>query len=273
MSSLDADLDLALDATRRAGALVLRWFRQDPEVRHKEPGFGQPVTDADIAADRFLHETLLGARPDYGWLSEETTDRPARLDRRRVWVVDPIDGTRSFIAGRPEFSISVGLVEDGRPVVGVVMNPATDEVYWAVRGSGAWGGNASGGPAERLAVRGDVAGERTLLASRSDLRHGIIAPILEALGPVWRAEGLGSTAWKMASVAAGKADAFVATGPRSEWDVCAGSLLLELAGGHATDSRGRPFHFNRERTGYRGAVATGGPFHEALIGAIAAGSG
>jgi myo-inositol-1(or 4)-monophosphatase len=95
-------------------------------------------------------------------------------------------------------------------------------------------------------------------------------PVVTALGePAWRVEGIGSTAWKMACVAAGRADAFVARGPRSEWDVCAGSLIVEMAGGRSTDLRDRPFHFNRARTGMRGTVATNGHFHQALIEAIA----
>src|SRR5262249_17965162 len=107
-------------------------FRAETEVRFKSPD--QPVTDADLAADRILHEMLLGARPEYGWLSEETRDSPERLGRERLWVVDPIDGTNSFVLGIPEFAVSIGLVDRGRPVIGVVYNPATDELYHAVAG-------------------------------------------------------------------------------------------------------------------------------------------
>ena len=247
----------------------MRWFGTEPHVHHKSPD--QPVTEADLAADRLLRETLLRARPSYGWLSEETADDNARLDRTRVWVVDPIDGTRSFIAGRPEFSISVGLVENGQPVVGVVLNPALDEVYWAVRGAGAWGATA-GGPARLLCVRSGDDDAPTLVASRSEMWAGDIEPILAALPRDWQVELLGSTAFKMARIAAGRGDAFISRGPKSEWDVCAGALLVELAGGRATDLEGRTFRFNRRRTERRGTVAAAARFHEPLLAAIRAAS-
>lgn len=267
MNDHDADLELALDATRRAGRLVMRWFGHNPEVYHKAPD--QPVTPADLAADELLRKTLLAARPTYGWLSEETADDPRRLGRSRVWIVDPIDGTRSFIAGRPEFAISVGLAENGEAVVGVVMNPATDEVYWAVRGGSAWGATGSG-TSRTLSVSINAQAEATLLASRSDIRHGEIAPVLEHLPDRWRLEGLGSTAYKMARIAAGHGDAFLSRGPRSEWDVCAGGLLVELAGGRSTDLEGRPFRFNRRRTGRRGVLASTGRDHDRLLDAVTA---
>ena len=124
MTALDyaADLELALRAARAAGEVVMPWFRAGAEVRFKSPD--QPVTEADLAADRLLQEILLGERPDYGWLSEETRDTPARLGKERLWVVDPIDGTNSFVQGRAEFAISIALVDRRRAVVGVVYNPA-----------------------------------------------------------------------------------------------------------------------------------------------------
>src|SRR5512135_2883144 len=123
------DVALAAAAALEAGRAAMSRFGSDLVVTHKAPD--QPLTEADLEANRILHERLVGARPDYGWLSEETADDPERLERERVWIVDPIDGTRSFIAGRPEFSISVGVVERGRPMVGVVLNPATGELYAA----------------------------------------------------------------------------------------------------------------------------------------------
>lgn len=118
----EQDLVLALDAARAAAEVVRSYIGRNLGVRHKSPD--QPLTEADLAADRLLRERLLAARPDYGWLSEETADSEERLGRQSVWIVDPIDGTRSFIAGRPEFSISVGLAVNGTPRVGVIVNPA-----------------------------------------------------------------------------------------------------------------------------------------------------
>jgi len=266
LSDRGADLDLAIDAARRAGALVMRWFRTNLEVRHKGPG--QPVTDADIAADVLLRDMLTAARPTYGWLSEETPDAPDRLGRQRIWLVDSIDGTRSFIAGRAEFSISIGLVEDGIPVLGVVLNPATDEVYWAVRGAGAWGATGTGSDVQ-LRVR--TGGERAVLvASRTEIQRGELDDLMRCApgGRDWRVEGLGSTAYKLAHVAAGGADAFVSQGPKSEWDVCAGALLVEMAGGSVTDIAGQPFRYNQPDPAVSGVLATSGPLHQALVFAI-----
>jgi myo-inositol-1(or 4)-monophosphatase len=122
-------------AARAAGVEVMKWFRTDLEVILKSPD--QPVTKADLASDAILKRMLLDSRPEYGWLSEETADTADRLSREYVWMVDPIDGTRSFIAGRPEFTISIGLAQNGVPVLGVVFNPSTDELYTASAGAGA----------------------------------------------------------------------------------------------------------------------------------------
>jgi myo-inositol-1(or 4)-monophosphatase len=266
LSDPERDLDLAIDAARRAGKLVMRWFRTNLEVRHKGPG--QPVTDADIAADVLLREILTAARPTYGWLSEETTDTPDRLGCQRIWLVDSIDGTRSFIAGRAEFSISIGLVEDGIPVLGVVLNPATDEVYWAVRGADARG--APGDGTERLLRVREGDAKAVMVASRTEIQRGELDNLVRcAPGErAWQLEGLGSTAYKLARVAAGGADAFVSHRPKSEWDVCAGALLVEMAGGRTTDIAGQPFRYNKPDPAVSGVLATSGPLHQALVVAI-----
>src|SRR5687768_16122139 len=157
------DLELAIRAARAAGEAVMPSFGGGVEVRYKGPE--QPVTDADLAADRVLREMLTGARPEYGWLSEETKDSPDRLSRERLWVVDPIDGTNSFVEGYPEFAVSIGLVERGRAVVGVVFNPATDELYHAMAGGGAF---RDGAPI-RVSATADAAAVRTVLASRWEI--------------------------------------------------------------------------------------------------------
>jgi len=262
MASYAADLELAVRAVGEAGEAVLRWFGTDLEVTHKAPD--QPLTAADLEADRILHERLLADRPGYGWLSEETADHPDRLQRDRVWIVDPIDGTRSFIARRPEFAISVGLVERGRVVLGVVSNPAVAELFWAVAGSGAF--LARAGSAEHR-LRVTSAGEaRSLLASRSELRTGEFAAFREA----WTLLPVGSTAYKLARVAEGVGSAFISRGPKSEWDVCAGALLVQEAGGVVTDLDGQPLGFNRADP-YVHGIAAGEPgAHSALLEAVAA---
>src|SRR5690606_5222703 len=162
-------------AARAAGDVVMRRFGGEHEVTYKEPD--QPLTAADLEADALLRTRLLGARPDYGWLSEETEDAPDRHRRHRVWIVDPLDGTRSYIAGRPEFAVSIGLAEDGRAVLGVVYNPATGELFYAERGGGAWLET----PARPAAVRRRVTTQSTedqavLLASRSEIAAGEFDP-------------------------------------------------------------------------------------------------
>ncbi|HKJ93390.1 MAG TPA: 3'(2'),5'-bisphosphate nucleotidase CysQ [Longimicrobiales bacterium] len=263
-----ADLELALRATGRAAAVVMEWFRTDLDVRHKEPG--QPVTAADLTADRMLREDLAGARPDYGWLSEETADGPDRLARSRVWVVDPVDGTRSFVEGEPEFALSVGLSEDGAVVVGVVCNPAAGKLYWAVRGGGAYVAElAHGAPRNqrRLAVPVAVRRPLTLLASRHEVADGELRPFLER---GWRLAPTGSTAYKLARLAAGDGDVFLSRGPKSEWDVCAGALLVQEAGGSVSDLRGEPFRYNRRDPAVYGVLATAAGLHAEVLAVVAA---
>lgn len=279
-----ADLAQAIVAAQRAGNEVMRAFGGPQEVVEKAPG--QPVTPADLAADRLLRAELLGASPGYGWLSEETADRPDRLAAERVWIVDPIDGTRSFIAGRPEFAISIGLAESGRVVVGVVLNPATGELCWATSGGGAYlaqlpranaGQRALVAPDQlpeprRLVVSArTLAEEVVLFASRSELAAGEFEPWGGAAGEVgrWRIEPVGSTAYKLVRIAAGAGDIFLSRGPKSEWDICAGALIVTEAGGRVTDLRGEAFLYNRPSPNLHGVLATNGLVHDELLAFVA----
>lgn len=262
-TALDADLELAIAAAREAGRVIMRTFGSDPEVRHKSPD--QPVTDADLAADALLADRLRAARPGYGWLSEETIDRPERLARDRVWIVDPIDGTRSFIAGYPDFAVSIGLAESGAALLGVVHNPARDELFWAIRGGGAHrvrGGESGTGATERLRIGDPATGARPmLLASRSEIGRGE----LDELGREHEILELGSTAYKLAALAAGSGDGVLSRGPKSEWDVAAAALLVQEAGGVVTDVDGAPLRYNRPDPYIRGLVAAGPALHAALL--------
>jgi myo-inositol-1(or 4)-monophosphatase len=247
------DLALAIRAAREAGAIVMRTFRTEQRVTHKSPD--QPLTEADLAADAALKRTLLNSRPEYGWLSEETADNPERLGKRFVWIVDPIDGTRSYVAGHPEFAISIGLVENQRALLGVVYNPATEEMFVGLRGEGARLVNG-----KTLRVRRD-ASSRALVASRSEIKGGELEPFAMNFDIV----PTGSTAYKLAKVAAGEAEAFVSRGPKSEWDVCAGVLLVEEAGGRATDLKGREITYNQPHTDIYGIVASNSAVHSELV--------
>jgi myo-inositol-1(or 4)-monophosphatase len=250
-----SELELAVGAAREAGDLVLRYFRQDTPVEYKSED--QPVTEADVRADALLRERLIGARPGYGWLSEETKDAPDRLRRDRVWIVDPIDGTNSFILGIPEYVVSIALARHGRVEVGVVYNPSTDELFHAVRGGGAFRNG------ERIRVSGSVG---SLLASRSDLQSGEFDPLRDS----WTPTPLGSTAYKMVKVADGTGAAYVSRGAKSEWDVAAADLIVEEAGGIATDAAGYPLRYNRPEPFLEGMIAAAPATHPELTRRVAA---
>ena len=196
---------------------------------------GDPLTEADLAVDRVLRSIL--PSPGEGWLSEETADDPARLDRRRCWVVDPIDGTREFVQGIPEWCISIGLVEDGVPVAGGILNPATGE---RVVGSLETGVTVNGNSVPPLEDR-TLAGAR-VYASRSEVGRGEWARFDEA---PFEVVPCGSVAYKLALVAAGLCDATWTLVPKHEWDVAAGAALVRAAGLTVIHADGREPRFNR----------------------------
>ncbi len=207
-----------------------------------------PVTDVDLAVDRFLRPRLEALFPA-AWLSEETIDEPGRLQVDRVWVVDPIDGTRSLIEGSGQFCISVALVECGLPVLGVVANPSSGERFYGCRGAGAFDGAG-----QRLQVSQPAPGARLrLLVSATELRRGLWHDI----GGEFEIAARSSLAYKLALVASGDVDATLTPWPRSEWDAAAGHLLVELAGGDACDIGGQPLRYNRPAPIFDGIAAGG----------------
>lgn len=230
------DLVRARQALAQAMQMAREYAMRGVRVEHK-PG-GGPVTDADRAVDRLLRETL----PDGGdgWLSEESEDGPARLERRRVWVVDPIDGTRAFVAGRDDYSISIGLLVDRVPVLGAVGCPGRG---LTVIGGLGFGVDIEAANGDGLDWRDAPPGLPRVLASRSEMRRG-----------EWqRHEGraalqpLGSVALQLALVAAGAADATWTRNPKHEWDVAAGAALVAAAGGEVWLPRGGHLLWNRAR--------------------------
>lgn len=259
------ELTASIDAAREAGRLILQFFGDDYHVRNKgeDPKAGKlsgkalrsadydPVTSADEAADAHLRETLSGAFPQHGWLSEETADSPTRLDKTSVWIVDPIDGTKEFLEGIPEFAVSIALVEDGEPTVAVLFNPAADEMYSAVKG----GGTFLNGSRVFCSECQDL-GEASLIVSRSEKARGevdTLEPYLRKVKPV------GSVAYKLAVVAAGAADLNVSVQPKNEWDVCGGDLLVREAGGQMVDLDGQLRRYNQADPLIRGGLAAGNP--------------
>ena len=133
---MNAELSLAKEAAVNAGELILNYYKADYEIRDK--GYQNPVTTADHASDKLLKDTLTKAYPEYGWLSEETVDSMDRLSKSRIWIVDPIDGTKEFIHGTDEFVVSIGLVENGSPVLGVIYNPVKEEIFYSSKGGGSY---------------------------------------------------------------------------------------------------------------------------------------
>ncbi|PYV13202.1 MAG: 3'(2'),5'-bisphosphate nucleotidase CysQ [Acidobacteria bacterium] len=237
-------MKFAVDAVRRAGAAILSYFRGSYELKEKSKG--NPVTSADLAADALLREAFARDFPEDGWLSEETADSADRLARQRVWVVDPLDGTKEFVRGRPEFATSVALVEGGAPRLAVVYNPARDELFTAEEGKGAW----QGATRLRVSTRARLEGAH-ILASRSEVSARFLGPLRD-LATV---ESIGSVAYKLALVAAGRGDLTLSVRPKSEWDLAAGVLLVGEAGGIATDVAGDPMLFNRPEPRIAGVLA------------------
>lgn len=223
---------------------------------------GDPVTEADRAADAVLREVL--QRSGEGWLSEESADDSSRLRHGRVWVVDPIDGTREFVEGIPEWCISIALLQDGLPVAGGIYNPATREL---VAGSLETGVTYNGEPAT-VRDPGSLVGAE-VLASRSETRRGEWGRWADAGFSV---EPCGSVAYKMALVAAGRADATWTLVPKSEWDVAGGAALVRAAGGRVVLADGTEPPFNQEKPRFPNFVAAGRRTTESIL-ALVGGSG
>ena len=208
-----------------------------------------PVTEADRALDTVLRKELL--RDGEGWLSEESVDDPIRLQRSRVWVVDPLDGTREFVKGIPEFCVSIGFVENGRPVAGGIYNPATDETFLGSIDSGVTYNGKPSQPSQRKSLDGAL-----VLASRSEVKRGEWKPFENA---VLKIRPMGSVAYKLALVSAGLADITFTLTPKNEWDVVAGVALVQSAGGFVSTLEKTDLIANRRDPLLSGLLATG-PF-------------
>ena len=235
---MNSDLSIAKTAAIEAGGIILNYYKADSEIKDK--GYHNPVTTADNAADTRLKEILTETRPEYGWLSEETVDSHKRLKKERVWIVDPLDGTKEFIEGVPHFVVSVALVENGNPIVGVLYNPVTAETFTAAKGEGA----ELNGEKIQCATKDNV-GNMVILNSRSETRRGLWAPYDGTFGEL---RAIGSVAYKLGLTAAGKADIFASLRPKNEWDICAGNCIINEAGGKLIDLKGNRVVFNREKT-------------------------
>jgi myo-inositol-1(or 4)-monophosphatase len=235
---VEDDLKLIIEAAQEAGALARHIRHTGLEVEYKADD-NTPVTNADLAADRLLTERLRSARPDYGWLSEETADDDHRLSCRRLFVVDPIDGTRAFLKDRPWWSVAIAVIEDGLPVAGAVFAPELDELYAAALGQGATRNGQPIRPSEVATLEESrMAGDPVVFAHWS---------WPTPWPPSMRVEQRSSTAYRMCAVAAGDFDAAVAPVRKSDWDVAAGDLIAREAGCFVGDHNGDAFRYNQAR--------------------------
>ena len=235
---MNSDYKLAIEASIEAGKIIMKYYLNEYEV--KEKSYQNPVTTADREADFYLKSVLTKARPNYGWLSEETADTSNRLDKEMVWIVDPLDGTKEFIEGIPHFVVSVALVKNGEPIIGVLHNPVTKDIFHAIKGSGTFLNDK----VHNCTIK-DSTLDMVILNSRSETRKGLWEPYklqFKELKPI------GSVAYKMGLTAVGDADIFATLRPKNEWDICAGTCLINESGGKVIDLNGEALTFNNKKT-------------------------
>ena len=251
------DLDLIIAAARRAGAKAQAL--RDAGLTTDMKADRTPVSNADLAVDALLKAELGDARPDYGWLSEETADEPERLGRRRVFVVDPIDGTRSFVRHKPWWGVSIAVVEAGRSIAGVFYAPDRDELYQARLGGGARMNGLTLQCGDRTALE-----DCAMLADAQMMRH----PAWPEPWPAMRVESRNSIAYRLCSVASGEFDATLALSRKSEWDLAAAGLIATEAGCVVSDHTGARFAYNRVAPTVRSLVCAAPILHELILGRV-----
>jgi myo-inositol-1(or 4)-monophosphatase len=242
------DRDLLIGAAEEAGRIARRFWRKKPETWAK-PGEAGPVTEADLAIDAMLKAELCAARPDYGWLSEETPDDPVRLAHDRCFIIDPIDGTRAFIEGDTSFAHALAVAECGRVIAGVVYLPEKDALYAAtVDGAATLNGRAISATSPARTEGATVLTSSATMAPQN--WKGAVPPPVQR---VFRA----SFAWRLCLVAEGRFDAALTLRPSWEWDIAAGDLIARRAGATVSDRTGAALVFNRPDPRADGVIAAG----------------
>jgi myo-inositol-1(or 4)-monophosphatase len=240
-------------AVREAGALALGFFRKSPKQWAK--GHASVVSEADLAVDQFLRQRLGGAMPEFGWLSEETEDDQSRLSAEHVWIVDPIDGTRAYLAGQSDWTVSVALASAGRPVLAALYAPVTQELFLAQAGQGA---TLNGEPILTSQANG-LAGARAAAPKR------FLQQLADHDPRVVAVPRIGSLALRLARVAQGQVDICIVGGNSHDWDLAAADLLVHEAGGLLTTLVGETIVYNRFGLVHRALVAAGRSRHSLLI--------
>lgn len=241
-------LDDIAEIVAEAGRIALGRCGTDYQRWEKEPG--HPVCDVDLMVDTFLRDQLIALEPEAGWLSEETADESDRIERRRVWVVDPIDGTRDYLRGRPGWAVSVALAEDRAIRYGVLAAPARGEIWTAERGRGAW----RNGEALRVSGRSDFVGARVPADSLPRIDRDLVM-----------VPKPNSIALRIALVASGEADLLATLRWGREWDIAAAALIAEEAGAKVTGALGQPLTFNSPDGAAFGMLACTPAIHEAAV--------
>lgn len=249
-----AVFDGLIDCVREAGRIALSYFGNAPRSTLKPDGTS--VSEADLAVDTYLRDALGAIDSAYGWLSEETGDDPSRLACRRVWIVDPIDGTRAFLKNRAEWTVCAALVEDGAPIMAAVYNPAKQEYFHAARKGGAFLNGA------RIQVPDPVSLEHCRLAASATLFRSERWP---EPWPDMKTVWVNSIAYRLALVAAGKCDGTVSMSGKSDWDIAAADLIVREAGGLVTTHDAQGFVYNRPHPRHDSVVSAGPALHTQLI--------
>ena len=266
-TEIDAEalIEPLMQAAREAGDIALGYFRHGERTRanveHKAGG--SPVTEADLLVDNFLEKRLREIVPDAAWLSEEIADSPARLGRNLVLIVDPIDGTRGFSNGDPQWAVSIALAHAGRPIAGIVHAPALEETYTAVRGGGARRNGKTIGVSSRKSLD-----EATLAGPQ-----GFVASVRNAGAAIVALPKMASLALRLVFIAAGRIDAGLVGDKSYDWDIAAADLILNEAGGRLTDLDGNEPRYNCETPRHAALVAAPAAFHAELVNTARRGKG
>lgn len=266
----ERELNVALQLAREAGACLLEYYGKTLRVEHKTDGIEEePVTQADRAANELIVKRLREEFPNDGILAEESVDTPARLEKKRVWIIDPLDGTNGFIARNGDFAVQIGLALEGESVLGVVYQPLPDVLQWAVRGRGAWIERAGFEMVTaRVSEESDIEVMR-LAASRTH-RSQRMDRVVRALG-VCEEVRRGSVGVKVGLIVEQQCDLYVhLSGRTKQWDTCAPEIILTEAGGRFTDLFGNPLKYNAlDLQNRNGIVATNGAAHKRVIESLA----